>query len=121
MIKVENPCNKDCKDRCVGCTKGCYKYLEYVIFHKKNCKTESHNVMPLAQINKGFVPISIYDGNKKHIKTFECMTDCARYMRSRYITSKSVDALRVGIRKAIDEGSLYMGFMFKVCDNFKVN
>ena len=37
-----SPCNKDCKDRCVGCKKGCEKLLFFNLFEKIKWKPEEH-------------------------------------------------------------------------------
>ena len=37
-----SPCNKDCKDRCVGCKKGCEKLLFFNLFEKIEWKPEEH-------------------------------------------------------------------------------
>ena len=43
QINYENsPCNKDCKDRCVGCKKGCEKLLFFNLFEKIDWKPEEH-------------------------------------------------------------------------------
>lgn len=110
-----NPCTKDCQDRVVGCKKGCLKYLEYEMFDakpRKKVRVKGETVIN-TKPNKRFVPVEVYDYGKQHIKKFDCLADCVRYMTGKYITGKSECALRRGISRVIDKDEMYMGFYFK--------
>lgn len=82
-------------------------------YEKWKEKIQSRMSKGIGSMNYNAKSITVFDSNQKYLNTFQCIKDCAIWLKETYNLPSSVDNIRSCIGKAKKLSKKYMNWYFK--------